>query len=75
MLTFIDHNEDAKILQKSHDMASFMFKSYSDLEILSRNQIEFKDDLFVLPQFRPMSLNVAKAMDAILKINLSSSQK
>ena len=49
MLTFIDHSEDAKILQKSHDMTSFMFKSYSDLEVLSRNQVEFKDDLFVLP--------------------------
>jgi len=49
MLTFIDHNEDAKILQKSHDMTSFMIKSYGDMEIVNRELVVFKDDLFVQP--------------------------
>ena len=37
LLTFIDHNQDAKILQKATDMTTFMHKSFTDLDIITKN--------------------------------------
>lgn len=39
LLTFIDNNADAKILQKATDMTTFMHKSFTDLDIITKNQI------------------------------------
>jgi hypothetical protein len=37
LLTFIDNNADAKILQKATDMTTFMHKSFTDLDIITKN--------------------------------------
>jgi hypothetical protein len=37
LLTFIDSNQDAKILQKASDMTTFMHKSFTDLDIITKN--------------------------------------
>ena len=39
LLTFIDNNNDAKILQKATDMTTFMHKSFTDLDVITKNQI------------------------------------
>ena len=36
LLTFIDSNADAKILQKASDMTTFMTKSFVDLDIITK---------------------------------------
>jgi flagellin-specific chaperone FliS len=39
LLQFIDSNADAKILQKATDMTTFMHKSFTDLDVITKNQI------------------------------------
>jgi hypothetical protein len=39
LLQFIDNNPDAKILQKATDITTFMHKSFTDLDVITKNQI------------------------------------
>ena len=37
LLQFIDNNADAKILQKATDITTFMHKSFTDLDVITKN--------------------------------------
>ena len=39
LLNFIDSNVDAKILQRANDVTTFMHKSFTDLDIITKNMI------------------------------------
>lgn len=39
LLSFIDNNIDSKILQKANDVTTFLHKSFTDLDIITKNQI------------------------------------
>lgn len=39
LLNFIDSNVDAKILQRANDITTFMHKSFTDLDIITKNMI------------------------------------
>ena len=67
MLTFIDSNADAKILQKATDMTTFMHKSFTDLDIITKNQISLKSDIYIQPAYKPLTLNVRKAIEVVNK--------
>ena len=67
LLTFIDNNADAKILQKATDMTTFMHKSFTDLDIITKNQISQKSEIYIQPTFRPLTLNVRRAIEIVNK--------
>jgi hypothetical protein len=67
LLQFIDSNADAKILQKATDMTTFMHKSFTDLDVITKNQIAQKSEIFIPPTFRPLTLNVRRALEIIHK--------
>jgi len=70
LLTFIDNNADAKILQKATDMTTFMHKSFTDLDIITKNQISQKSEIYIQPAFRPLTLNVRKAIEIVNKFQM-----
>ncbi len=37
LLSFIDTNIDSKILQKANDVTTFLHKSFTDLDIITKN--------------------------------------
>lgn len=37
LLQFIDNNMDSKILQKANDVTTFLHKSFTDLDIITKN--------------------------------------
>jgi hypothetical protein len=37
LLSFIDVNIDSKILQKANDVTTFLHKSFTDLDIITKN--------------------------------------
>ncbi len=37
LLSFIDSNIDSKILQKANDVTTFLHKSFTDLDIITKN--------------------------------------
>lgn len=37
LLQFIDNNIDSKILQKANDVTTFLHKSFTDLDIITKN--------------------------------------
>ena len=39
LLSFIDNNIDSKILQKANDVTTFLHKSFTDFDIITKNQI------------------------------------
>ena len=67
MLKFVDNSPDAKILQKATDMTTFMHKSFADLDQITKNQITQKAEIYVHPSFRPLTLNVRKAIEIVNK--------
>lgn len=70
LLTFIDNNADAKILQKATDMTTFMHKSFTDLDIITKNQISQKSEIYIQPTFRPLTLNVRRAIEIVNKFQM-----
>lgn len=70
LLQFIDNSPDAKILQKATDMTTFMHKSFADLDAITKNQIAQKAEIYVDPSFRPLTLNVRKAIEIVNKFQM-----
>ena len=67
----MDENVDARILERADDLTTFMYKSVSDLDELKGQIINQKETLFVQEQFRPMILDVKKAMEYVDKFQFS----
>lgn len=71
LLNFIDSNVDAKILQRANDVTTFMHKSFTDLDIITKNMISQKSEIFIHPSFKPLTLNVKKALDIVNKFEMT----
>ena len=67
---FTETNNDAQILQKIHDITTFLHKSFTDLDIITKKQIYQKSEIFIDPNFKPLSLNVKKALDIVKKFEM-----
>ena len=48
-------------------MTTFMHKSFTDLDTITKNQISQKAEIYVDPSFRPLTLNVKKAIEIVNK--------
>jgi hypothetical protein len=70
LLSFIDNNVDSKILQKANDVTTFLHKSFTDLDIITKNQIAQKGDIYIHPSFKPLTLNVKKAIEIVNKFEM-----
>ncbi len=70
LLSFIDNNIDSKILQKANDVTTFLHKSFTDLDIITKNQIAQKGDIYIHPSFKPLTLNVKKAIEIVNKFEM-----
>lgn len=73
LLNFIDSNVDAKILQRANDVTTFMHKSFTDLDIITKNMISQKSEIYIHPSFKPLTLNVKKALDIVNKFEMTPS--
>lgn len=70
LLQFIDNNVDSKILQKANDVTTFLHKSFTDLDIITKNQIAQKSEIYIHPSFKPLTLNVKKAVEIVNKFEM-----
>lgn len=70
LLQFIDNNIDSKILQKANDVTTFLHKSFTDLDIITKNQIAQKSEIYIHPSFKPLTLNVKKAIEIVNKFEM-----
>ena len=70
LLAFIDNNIDSKILQKANDVTTFLHKSFTDLDLITKNQISQKGDIYIHPSFKPLTLNVKKAIEIVNKFEM-----
>lgn len=51
-------------------MTTFMHKSFTDLDIITKNQIGQKSEIYIQPSFRPLTLNVRKAIEIVNKFQM-----
>ena len=47
-----------------------MHKSFTDLDIITKNQISQKSEIYIQPAFRPLTLNVRKAIEIVNKFQM-----
>lgn len=71
---FINKNIDAKICAKINDISSFISKSIEDLERIAKSKGFDKNEAYIKPELKPLTLNVDKAYEIIGKFNLISSK-
>lgn len=67
---FIRQSNDAEILQKISDITSFLHKSFSDLDTISKNQNVQREEIYIDQSFKPMSLNVKKALEVVKRFEM-----
>ena len=51
-------------------MTTFMHKSFADLDSITKSQISQKAEIYVDPTFRPLTLNVRKAIEIVNKFQM-----
>ena len=70
LVQFIEISNDPQILQKLSDITTFLHKSFTDLDIITKNQVTQKGDIYIDSNFKPLSLNVRKAMEIVKKFEM-----
>ncbi|CDW72222.1 kelch motif family protein [Stylonychia lemnae] len=70
LINFVDQSSAAQILMKVQDVTSFLHKSFTDLENITKIQLQEKNDIYIQPGFRPQYLNTTKALDLIKKFEM-----
>jgi hypothetical protein len=58
------------ILQKISDITTFLHKSFTDLDLITKNQVSQKGEIYIDSNFKPLSLNVKKAMEIVKKFEM-----
>jgi hypothetical protein len=48
-----------------------MHKSFTDLDIITKNMISQKSEIYIHPSFKPLTLNVKKALDIVNKFEMT----
>jgi hypothetical protein len=51
-------------------VTTFLHKSFTDLDIITKNQIAQKGDIYIHPSFKPLTLNVKKAIEIVNKFEM-----
>lgn len=70
LVSFIELSNDAQILVKMSDITAFLTKSFTDLDLMNKNQIQQKGEIFLDQNFKPLSLNVRKALEIVKKFEM-----
>ena len=70
LVQFIDESNDAQVLQKIQDVTTFLHKRFTDLDAITKNQVSQKGEIFIDQSFKPLSLNIRKAMDIVRKFEM-----
>jgi len=70
LVQFIEQSNDAQVLQKIQDITTFLHKSFTDLDIITKNQVTQKGEIFIDQSFKPLSLNIRKAMEIVKKFEM-----
>ena len=70
LIDFVDKSPNAEILTKVADITQFLHKSYSDLETVTKSQIEERKRICIEPQMRPSYLNSVKIIEQIKRMTL-----
>jgi len=70
LVEYIEVSNDAQILQKIQDVTSFLHKSFGDLDFITKNQVNQKSDIYIEQTFKPLSLNVKKALEVVKKFEM-----
>ncbi len=52
------------------EISTFLTKGFTDLDLLNKNQVAQKGDIRIDPNFKPLSLNVRKALEIVKKFEL-----
>ena len=47
-----------------------MHKSFTDLDTITKNQVTQKSEIFIDQSFKPLSLNIRKAMEIVKKFEM-----
>ena len=63
LIEFVDASPDAQVLLKINDVSQFMHKSFVEMEKMTKNELQQKSEIYIQPNFRPMYLNISKAVD------------
>lgn len=58
------------MLQKLQDITTFLHKSFTDLDGITKNQVTQKSEIFIDQSFKPLSLNIRKAMEIVKKFEM-----
>jgi len=51
-------------------VTTFLLKSFTDLDIITKNQIAQKSEIYIHPSFKPLTLNVKKAIEIVNKFEM-----
>lgn len=70
LIEFVDQSSDAQILLKVSDVTSFLHKSFTDLENITKFQLHEKNEIYIQPSFRPLYLNTAKTLELVKKFEM-----
>lgn len=71
LVQFIEASNDAQILQKIHDITTFLHKSFADLDKVTNEQLSQKRDIYIPEEFKPLTFNVKRALDLVKKFEMS----
>lgn len=70
LIEFVDSSSDAQILIKVSDITQYLHKSFTELETITKNQMEEKNDIYIQPAFRPMNIDMTKIMEVVKKVEM-----
>ena len=69
-MQFTSLNNDAQILQKIQDITTFLHKSFTDLDTITKAQVEQKSDIYIESTFKPLTLNIKKALEVVKQFEM-----
>lgn len=70
LVQFVEVSNDAQILQKIQDITTFLHKSFSDLDSVTKNQVIQKGQIYLEETYKPLTLNVKKALEVVNKFEM-----
>lgn len=70
LVQFIEQSNDGEILQRIQDITTYLHKSFTDLDGITKNQVTQKAEIFIDQTFKPLQLNTRKALEIIKKFEM-----
>ena len=72
---FVADENHTKVIKKIDEFITFLNKSYEDLERIKRSQILDRKSLFIPSSYKPLVINVRKALELISKFEMLTSKE